>query len=871
MKRIALLIILIFNFSLVFANQVITYETFVHLPRNQQIQTIEMMWEFLINYDEYTLNDIKKREQYQVYKKILSSIISEAVAQEDNHQIKIHVDEVQCLWGGWFSIVNPSTGECTKPDQITKSSQFRKLKKDEPLRAEYFKKLEDDYKTSKFQNPQNRTGEYCKTNGSAGSKNFVCNPDFFGYDYSSGTKKPFCSVSLPSQNTSYLCFKAVDDLKNSNPEQYKKTMDGILAKLLSDKSNEKLAFSSMLAVMYDTCICAGNSKYINDRYSKRIFSDRTCYGLMMQSDHILNHVNNTNSCSLMSDIVFNDNISNMKEFGVKFSEQIKEQFHTANSKPWNFKVASTKQVEDEDFIKSRNQALQTNISQPFCVNNNPSRLVISVKETSEINKVFTPKLQLNGQDKEFKHAYYDWNFYHIDAVGETRLYQDNPKFKFEFAGNEKEKEKKNVMSVTLTAPQTDKEQIFKFKAEAIVKHDQSLKASIEVEFKLPPKKAENNGEVIIPDNDNNNNENDNDQNNKPTLSIDGKETEGGNYEISALLTPNEGFKPENITWSLDGKVNDTKGDKLTVTPSDIAQVVTASYKLNDNETIQSNSFTIPAKANSTAIDFKLTVDGEDDENDEEFYIVTASVTPDDEASLAGSVFTFEPNGELVDGQPNSRKYKKEKEAKNVKVKFTPASNIISTKKEYEDDIEVPAKEEKSFKISIEMESEDNNEGKFKALIDGKDEIPEGYSIQWFKIEKDSYLDADENDEFDDENDYSDEDEEEEVKEEDKSEKEEDEDTEEESEKGSESIKDQATESGTGLSVTIGKETEIYEVFAELVPNEDNENGLSQFSNRLELKEKVVPKQIHNTNPMQLPAGQAPQNFPMGPSILRGVF
>src|SRR5690606_34206456 len=120
--------------------------------------------------------------------------------------------------------------------------------------------------------------------------------------------------SSDSKNTSLKCMSLV-----YNHEKKDEILQNIIDNVLRNEDSAR-AFSDTLQMMYGVCVC-GDDSYINQSYSTRIFNHRTCYGIIMQTNEILEHMFNTDnkerSCSLLGAIPHQKDIANMSDFALE--------------------------------------------------------------------------------------------------------------------------------------------------------------------------------------------------------------------------------------------------------------------------------------------------------------------------------------------------------------------------------------------------------------------------------------------------------------------------------------------------------------------------------------------------------------------------
>lgn len=362
----AALILILSLYGLANANateKVINYDDFVHLSFSKQVETIQLVHSFLIEYEHQVKNASTSKKQttkYNKYQKIMNFFINSAHA-DDAELFNIIPESLKCYYGGWISFMKPaSNGKsyCVHPRKISdktnlnylakvakfKSRNDRKFK-ESPIYKFYIEKVHVKYKAF-FYNKKtpstnigfdvtnnqvtlNKASENCSTGNSKSS--ITCNPDIYGLY--KGTALCVKTKQSFGVNTSYLCSKALEHIKKTEPEEYKETMKGIISNGINSNSD----FFDTLRAMYDTCLCGGDANrskqvYFQDSisadYASRIFTSRTCAGILSQTQLInesFNQACNEDSAKFDNDkqrnwlkflnktnLVISNNINNMR-------------------------------------------------------------------------------------------------------------------------------------------------------------------------------------------------------------------------------------------------------------------------------------------------------------------------------------------------------------------------------------------------------------------------------------------------------------------------------------------------------------------------------------------------------------------------------
>lgn len=294
----------------------ISYEDFIHLNQKQKVEVIRMAHDFLIEYESRYIIDQKKARQYQTYKKIMSFVLNEAYASDTIRNIP---QSLKCYYGGWISFTKIGSNNkpyCVHPRKISylknkiyllarakkisisqlegkSEAEIDKLLMDTDIGKFYIGNLTPKYK--KYFEQAKSKSLVVKMNGenlSLETQDYACNaehdipcnPEIYGAYPSDQGPKTLCVPDKGNYgvNISYQCAKALDKIEQEENDKYKQMMNEVIA----NSSNEGSVLQTTIEAMYDTCLCSPSDSYdglINHRYAKRLFSSRTCVGILSQT------------------------------------------------------------------------------------------------------------------------------------------------------------------------------------------------------------------------------------------------------------------------------------------------------------------------------------------------------------------------------------------------------------------------------------------------------------------------------------------------------------------------------------------------------------------------------------------------------------
>ncbi|MBT4793154.1 MAG: hypothetical protein HON90_16395 [Halobacteriovoraceae bacterium] len=311
---------------------VISYEDFVNFPYQKKVQTIKLVHDFLTEFEFQNQVFINKNQRkYHTYLKILNAFISSANAADESNSLFDNIQsDVKCYYAGWVSLIRKGKNGapyCTHPKNLTYPENKHYLAKLEGINpyneAEFQKtnlyKFYIDGVSKKYSDyfagqDKNSTPTYNITADDKGLKlakgsnncshreSIPCNPEIYGKFKNSS----LCVVTEQNRgiNASYLCAKAVEKIEKKFPDDYKVMMSNII----KEGSKPGNQFFDTLKVMYDTCLCGGDSgkknpvyfqNTINAKYAHKIFESRTCAGILSQTKSINDfHQNGCNKSTL---------------------------------------------------------------------------------------------------------------------------------------------------------------------------------------------------------------------------------------------------------------------------------------------------------------------------------------------------------------------------------------------------------------------------------------------------------------------------------------------------------------------------------------------------------------------------------------------
>lgn len=329
MTKNILIIFLLLTSTLAFASP-ISYSDFIHMNRDQQVKTIELVHKYLNEYElklkQGTVTP-KQTKKYHSYLKILNLFIGTAHADDEVAATSVAavvptsaVVEAsdKCFYGGWISLIRQTGADanqavCLHPNYLAFDDNKNFLQDNKsPEVKEYYEKVSKQFQdakeyTSIMVNPSSDGSvELDYTNGKGcneGRLNIMCNPDVYGLlDQGAGQAKSILCIkdgkrglsgSSMGINISYLCDKALQKMKTDKLEDHDKMMDHVISLAISKPDGD---FFQTLKTMYSTCMCGGGntqairdadlSGTINSQYVEKLFASRTCVGIMQHTDRI---------------------------------------------------------------------------------------------------------------------------------------------------------------------------------------------------------------------------------------------------------------------------------------------------------------------------------------------------------------------------------------------------------------------------------------------------------------------------------------------------------------------------------------------------------------------------------------------------------
>lgn len=326
MKYIGLIISMFFMLQARSNDMVITYGDFLLLSPAQKTQTIELIREFMIEFENEQIlgeyQSLKKKKRYQVYQKILNFMIDQAHANDQNSNFNMALKQYKdndgkeyppCIFAGNLSkmvkdgdrlkCVNPLTEKTTykDPTEVATTKMGATITSEDYINYHYEEALK--------YNPVNKTFESAdKFNKKCSSKNSaVCNPDLFGKI----DGKPICiDVEYDGgYNTTFSCAHALDFIKEEEDREIlidgkgsgqkgKDLYASIMSGILNNSTTSGNSLAPSLHMIADVCLCGyqagrsdsshfsrpGNNAYA--KYAGSMFGTKTCVGLLTQMQKI---------------------------------------------------------------------------------------------------------------------------------------------------------------------------------------------------------------------------------------------------------------------------------------------------------------------------------------------------------------------------------------------------------------------------------------------------------------------------------------------------------------------------------------------------------------------------------------------------------
>lgn len=291
----------------------ITYADFLRLPLKKQRIVVEMIQDFVVEYERvqnYKLKeDLERQRKYQVYKQIL-----EFVTISSAHAFPLDANENVCLYAGNRSRM--SGGKCSKP---TTPETGRPRNGDTYLTYD----MENDrfYNGTYLDNPQ----QGCKSN-----THIVCNEEIFGQI---GNSKLCVKTSDDiGESASLQCARAVRSIRESSEanreinlvegstelqlaegeDAHCALLDSVVDRMSTDAGTNAV---NALYMMADVCLCGKNatsnptpptfsahpetpsqSGNTYADFAELMFGNATCLGLLLQIDNLQKYTGNENSC-----------------------------------------------------------------------------------------------------------------------------------------------------------------------------------------------------------------------------------------------------------------------------------------------------------------------------------------------------------------------------------------------------------------------------------------------------------------------------------------------------------------------------------------------------------------------------------------------
>lgn len=361
----------------------VSYPDFVMMDKESKYQVVHMVQDYAVENEYQSRLYIKRLNKKSKRTSFFDLFMDDAHAALNGHG-------KPCMYAGWVSVLQQSgnSAYCNNPRKY-KASIGRYSASDESFKEDlkYAQTLYNQYqgevKAGNFAKiSYSMEGDQLKLNidkePSKGACNIdggavLCNPLVFG----KVKGKVMCvpgDADYRGYNSSFLCERAVNKLKNESEEEYKELMDGIIAEVLANQDKTSL-FLATLKDMYDMCMCSQDegkheNMRINKDYADRMFYSRTCAGVIYQSQTVLEKLshNEEASCKIL---VENDNTA---EDWLKFARQAyyNVQIETENlGRDWvtKLEVIDREKGEtqpEEEAIKAKREAARQARGGQFC-------------------------------------------------------------------------------------------------------------------------------------------------------------------------------------------------------------------------------------------------------------------------------------------------------------------------------------------------------------------------------------------------------------------------------------------------------------------------------------------------------------------------
>jgi hypothetical protein len=317
------------------SDKYVNYDDFVHFNYSQQVRTIQLIHEYLVEYEkfeQYQKED--ESDKRQTYLKIIDYFISSAYANGSPFSLEnISGDIDLCYYAGWMSTTMSYEGKkyCKHPGALSTYINDNRNASPRPSNFSIIEEIHENYSRERrqqtykvtFQDDQ-ATLDLEETSTCSTQADIVCNPSIYGRI----DGNPIC-VSGNSQqgaNSSLLCTQALNILKEQDLEKYDETMNGIINQAISNDAGTRDEFFYTLRSMYDTCLCGSVDSIVseegevrnNDRfflrsidaeYANRIFNQRTCFGIINQTQHIFESLRTQSQESALCQRYINTNVN----------------------------------------------------------------------------------------------------------------------------------------------------------------------------------------------------------------------------------------------------------------------------------------------------------------------------------------------------------------------------------------------------------------------------------------------------------------------------------------------------------------------------------------------------------------------------------
>lgn len=296
----------------------INYNDFVHFNYKQKVRTIELIHEYLIEYEKLeNYEKIEQKEKYQTYLKIIDLFIDSAYADGSPFSLANNPGTLDlCYYGGWLSASHGAAGNrrCLHPGDLSHYLSFARSNPPRPANYDIIERIsekynglteQDSYRVTINEDAEERIDLSEEVGSCSGTNDIICNPSIYGLI--EGNTICVAGNRQQGANSSLLCTQALNILRDRDPEKYSATMNGIITQAQSSNADTRDEFFYTLRSMYDTCLCGSVSsvtnedgtvvnrdalfsRSINANYASKLYNERTCFGIINQTQHIFDYL-----------------------------------------------------------------------------------------------------------------------------------------------------------------------------------------------------------------------------------------------------------------------------------------------------------------------------------------------------------------------------------------------------------------------------------------------------------------------------------------------------------------------------------------------------------------------------------------------------